>query len=155
LDTLENGYDSFEIRIWLTYKIDTFQILILKNFIHIWDGVYYEIGLHLNDHRDSVLYYSKTQKSVSPKCGWHKIIDSLIQLSILTLPDCTKIINVSDLPLYGGSRVTFETSSLKNYRLFMYELPSHIRKIYKEALDVDNILNLISRQFDIKYLGEF
>jgi hypothetical protein len=155
LDTLENGYDSIQIRLWVTYtRKDTFQIFSIKNFHNKWSSEYCEAVLHYSQDHDSLLYYSKTEKHLYPKSDWQPVIDSLLKLNILTLPDCTKI-KAYDFPFDGGNSVTIEISTIKQYRLYMYQLRSYYRNKYKEAENVDDILKLLSNEFGIKYLDKF
>jgi len=154
LDTLENGYDSIQIRVWFTYaRIDTFQILSLKKTDHKWSAYYCKTGFQINPGGDSILSYSKDDHEIFPKSGWQTVMDSIFNFNILTLPDCRKIKGY-DFPFDGGNSVTFEISTEKKYRLYMYELPSK-NKEYKEAANVDSILRLLSEEFHIKYLGNY
>jgi hypothetical protein len=155
LDTLENGFDSLQIRIWLTYKRkDTFQVISLKHCNNSWYGNYCLAAFFPNEHRDSVLYYSKIKRSLQPKIRWQALIDSLVGFNILTLPDCTKLKDYP-FPFEGGNSLTFEISTESQYRLYMYQLPSTFKDTFKEAANVDDILKLLSYEFDIKYLGRF
>jgi hypothetical protein len=155
LDTLEYGYDSIQIRLWVTYAIkDTFQIVSIKRHKNQWSGVYCETALHYSMEHDSILYYTKWEKPLYPKTGWQPFVDSLIKLNILILPDCTKIKGY-DFPFDGGNSVTFEISTVGQYRLYMYQLPGLNKNHFKEAANVDNILKLVSYEFGIRYLGTF
>ena len=155
LDTLENGYDSLQIRIWTTYqRKDTFQIISLKRHNNQWAGEYCESSIHYSKQRDSVLKYDILKKALFPKIGWQSLLDSLLKQDIKTLPDCTKLTNYA-LPTDGANTVIIETSTIDRYRLYMYEVPTANAVSFPEAAKVDRMLKLISSQFDVKFMDDF
>ncbi|MDP4251942.1 MAG: hypothetical protein Q8918_17720 [Bacteroidota bacterium] len=154
IDTLENGFDSMQIRIWFGYvRTDTIQILALKNSNHVWSSKYYEVLRHINRRRDSLLYYSFWEKALPERLDLGAIVDSLVKMNILTLPDCRKVPNY-DFPFDGGSSVVFEIATPNIYRLYYYQNPGTFNNS-KEAVDVNQILNLLAMNFNIKYLRKF
>jgi hypothetical protein len=156
LARLENGFDSLQIRVWLTYsKKDTLQVITIKKQNKRWSGYYCQVTFSFNEHRDSILYYKNCGFSIKPILDWQVLVDTFIKHNILTLPDCRKIMSTNEFPFDGGNSVLFEISTANQYRIYMYEIPSHFKKKYKEAENVDEILTLLSKQFAIKYLGNF
>ena len=156
LDNLEQGYDSLELRIWLSYKgKDTFQVLTIKENNHQWFGYFCQASYVLNPDGDSLSHYTQIVFQPKPRADWGEIVDSLVKLQIMTLPDMLKVMSINDLPFEGGNSVLIEVADAHQYRIYAYELPSRYKDSVKNAADVDKILNFLRERLGIKYLGSF
>src|ERR1700744_4521796 len=67
LDTLENGYDGLQIRIWYGYSF-TYrqQVIVIKNQGGTWSGNYYQFQPHYFKLSDSLLYFEKKMIIIKP-----------------------------------------------------------------------------------------
>ena len=157
LDTLENGYDSIQIRIWATYaRKDSEQVISIKRHNHQWSASYCLAAEFLSPQTDSLRCFPIKTQALYPKSNWQEVLDSLISFDILLLPNCTKVKGyMQSIPFDGGNAVTIEVSTVNLYRMYMYALPSSNKDEFKEAASVDAILNLLSYEFGVKYLGKF
>src|SRR5437762_516793 len=80
LDTLENGFDSLQIRIWYNYAKTRSgkKIFSIKRQNKNWTGTLY------TDFTDSI-------KNVIPKSGWSSFMKKLFSDDIMTLPNMDEI----------------------------------------------------------------
>src|SRR6185437_15692164 len=91
LDTLENGYDSLQIRFWLANRSMKHQVIILK-YRNGRSLAYSAIFTpHLSENRDSIRYIDRAIGQIRPKVGWSTIWDSLFNLRVMSLPHFEKI----------------------------------------------------------------
>jgi hypothetical protein len=155
LPRLENGFDSLQIRISLSYiKNDTFQVITIRNHAHKWETQLNEAILTSDPRTDSLCYNERKQWQLHPDENWTLLIDSIFQLGLMTLPDRTKVMSVNELPLDGANNATFEIATKDLYRIYSYEAPSSFQTEYKEAASVAAILAMLSRHLSIRYLGK-
>ncbi|MBO9204666.1 MULTISPECIES: hypothetical protein [Niastella] len=154
LATLENGFDSLQIRLWYGYAFhDTSQLVILTNTKGIWQGDFYNFQYHLNKKGDSIESISKQVVTAAPRSGWPAFINKLFALHIQTLPDYHKI------PEYyqgmDGDILIVEIASKKQYRTYSYQAPSVHKDQFKEARNIEDILDLVENEFGFYQVRKF
>ncbi|MFL9482879.1 hypothetical protein ACI6Q2_08880 [Chitinophagaceae bacterium LWZ2-11] len=149
---LEKGYDSLQIRIWISNSISSKQQLItIENFKKKWEGrsIEFEPVYFDNGKFDSVLSYKRVENELTPKSSWNIFLDKIYSDSILTLPDQVKIKGY-DHPVDGWN-VTIEVGTQNYYRLYSYHAPDANDSI-PQAKAVIDILHAIEDEFDITVL---
>lgn len=153
LNSLENGFDSLQIRIWYGYGTnDTAQLVVFKKINTIWSGDFYTFIYILNEKGDSILSIDKKIQHKIPQTGWDSFIRKIIVLNILTLPDFHSIPGYMEST--DGGTIIVEVGSQKKYRIYSYQLPSIHQNEFKEARDIVQILDLIDSEFQFKRLGK-
>ena len=146
LNTLENGFDSIQIRIWYGYAfIDTSQLVILKNNKKEWVAELVTFKYHTDNRIDSVNAIDKTSVKSQPKSGWSNFINKLFSLKITELPDFSKVKNYQDM--MDGDDVIVEISTVNSYRIFSYKEPRHFKERIPEAKSMEMILELVEDEF--------
>jgi hypothetical protein len=154
LQSLENGFDSLEIRIWYGYaRTDSGQLVILARDKKMWSAKLYMFVYELDQTGSKVQSINKRQVSASPRFGWGQFIDSLFKLSINTLPDQYKI---ADYPEYtDGNSAIVEVATKQIYRIYSYKEPflAQTETIY--ARKIEQALSFIESQLGFKQLREF
>jgi hypothetical protein len=145
LETLENGFDSMQIRIWYGVALmDKLQLLIMKKSESKWSAKFYTLGLNYDKNRKSLVSVTKSSEAKQPASGLGKLIDSLFKLDILTLPDSQSINGYGDCN--DGNGVTIETSSVNNYRIYNYPCFNNQDGIL-QAKKIKQIMDLIEKEF--------
>lgn len=150
LDILEKGFDSLQIRIWLTQGLSVQQeVVIIKRKNNKWKSTFIEFEPIYYDNYmyDSVLYMKKKEIEVKPKMDWDLFILQLNNFDIMNLPDQGKIKNYQH-PSDGGNLVV-EIATSKRYRLYTYHQPGSNDSI-REARLISSILDLMSKEFSVK-----
>jgi hypothetical protein len=147
LDTLENGFDSLQIRIWLA-DAHKQEVIIIKNKKGVWDAEFILFRPILNKKMDSVLFFAKNMIRKEPKEPWPSLINKLINYHILTLPDQGRLSGYEHP--YDGLNTTFEIATKTVYRLYSYHEPG-VNKQLQQARDVVNILDTIKSEFDVVF----
>lgn len=151
LMTLENGFDSIQIRIWYGYAfMDSAQMVILKKVNSQWSAELYSFIYNSNKSGDSVLSIDKSMEIRSPNCGWDSFTKQLFKFNITVLPDDSKIENYFEV--MDGDGVVVEISTKYTYRIYSYKEPILYQAKIKEAHDMVQILNLIESEFNFKPL---
>jgi hypothetical protein len=147
LDTLENGFDSLQIRLWYGYaKTDSGQLVVLKRLNHKWTAELFLLVYHLSEKGNA--FKSITQNSTlrEPKSGWRSFIKNLLALGIMTLPDMRKISNYPDIA--DGNSISVEVANINKYRFFKYLEPIIAQKESLEAKRMEQVVDLVEYEFD-------
>lgn len=142
MDTLENGYDSLQIRLW--YESDSSRKIVVIKKNRQWVAECYTY--HINTENPDSIYVDKLEMIRSlPKMSWPKLMDSLINLNVLTLPDQE---NVPGLAIYyNNSTVNVEVATRTKYRFYSYAAPVKLAKNFEEARSLIQIMKLIRDEF--------
>lgn len=165
IETIENGYNEFQIRVWLGYSFnDTAHLLILSKQFGKWEGKLYEMIYHYQPKTyDSILqsYYpvfpdiieiEKNISVVDPVSGWELFLKNLFNTGVFDLPHYKRIPDYY-LPT-DADGVTFEIASQKKYRLFHYPSPELYSGRIREADKVIKIIKLIEKEFGFRRLNQ-
>lgn len=154
LDTLQNGFDSLQIRIWYGYaRNDSGQLVILKRTNDRWSAELFNLVYNLNKKGDSLISIDKTVVHREPRSGWRFFAGKLFRSGIMTLPDMRSISNYPDIA--DGNGVSVEVSTKDKYRYYVYQEPAEASTRVKEAADMEYILRLIEDQLHFKRLKKF
>lgn len=160
LDSLSNGFDSVQIRIWYGCVLGQNRLIILSLTSDEWKAEVRELTFH-----NSEQYYSKEDKfwttkldSISqkikyakPKSGWNSLITVLFNLEILTLPDLEKIDGlVEKESATDGCGVSMEIATKNIYRQYGYTNPDFYILQHRQAKNMIHILQLLNSEFRIK-----
>jgi hypothetical protein len=144
LNTLENGFDGLQIRIWRGYIVkDTGQLFILTNKNSKWSAELIRFNYFFFEKGASI---GKISVFKEPHSGWHSFTKNLFQLEVTDLPDYHSIRNY-DLPT-DADGVDVEYANGNKYRWYSYGAPDMYRKSIPEAGKVMQILELIESEFD-------
>lgn len=151
LKSLENGFDSLQIRLWYGYAFkDSSQLVVLKNTKGKWTSELFTLVYHLNENGDTLKSISKDMIIREPKSGWRNFIDKVLKLQVTTLPDKSKIKDYPDF--VDGDDIIIEAATKKYYRIYSYKEPNHVQFKIKEAKNMEQILVLIESEFGFKRL---
>jgi hypothetical protein len=151
LITLENGFDSIQIRIWYSYSFkDSSQLFILKYTNNSWNAELINFIYNLDPSGKTIESINKSSKVGVPKSGWKSFINKALKLGIIDLPDKTKIINYPEV--VHGDDVIVEISTKTIYRIYSYKEPRLFQGKIKEAKRMEDILVLIEKEFNFNRL---
>lgn len=153
LNTIENGYNQLQIRLWYGYSFnDTSQLVILKNNKSNWIAELYTLKYKYNMSSDSILSITKEVVKRNPISGWQSFIESLTKLEILNLPDYHLM---PEYYLYTDEgEVTVEIATPQKYRIYHYPSPVLRQDRIWQAKNMKQILILIENEYKFKRLGE-
>jgi len=152
LESLEKGYNSLQIRIWLGYgTLIKQQLIIIKQEENNWSGNIIVMTMKEDSKNDQQLIAKKTIKKVTPRSGWENLIKKLTELNIFTLPNCDDIKGMNtaggDLNVYK-----FEIATPKLYRFYYYIQPDLYVDEFIEARKVEEILKVLEIELNFKML---
>ncbi len=154
LKTLENGYDSLQMRLWYYYTVtDTSQLIIFKKTDDVWTGEIIYFIENFYQKNDSANIKKNVIENVKPKTGWNKFSKKLSTLQIYTLPDDTKIPNYPRIS--DGEGIIIEIGTTKKYRIYHYNVPRIAQDSIWQAKKIEKILELISYELNFKQLSSF
>ncbi|AEV98040.1 hypothetical protein A4D02_14620 [Niastella koreensis] len=146
LDSLEAGYDSLQIRIWLGHSLARVRhVVILKYKDQDWTGQLVSFSDETGKHHPV-----KKLRKVSPRSGWRVLIDSLFKLGIVTLPHDTAITGYSCEGGTDGISYDFEIATSTGYRFYRYDNPAKCDNFWQPG-NVLQIASLLENEFDFKY----
>jgi hypothetical protein len=151
LPTLENGFDSLQIRIWYGQAFsDSLQLIVFKHSKARWSAQLYNMFYHYDKTRDSIVSIDKNVKAIIPQRAWKYFMMRINRLKITSLPDASQI------PDYGecqdGYGVTIEVASVSKYKIYNY---SCFREYYTiwQANKIEQLMELLEKQFRFKRLA--
>lgn len=149
LDSLENGYDSLQIRIWYDYSLVTYRsLLIIKQTNSVWSAKGYTMSVDWNWEKLTEKVTKKQEKTLNPKHGWDNFVKQLFALQITTLPNMKDIPGLKD-GWTDGVTYNVEVATNKQYRFYGYHLPDKFQDKYWQAKNMVDILELIEVEFEI------
>jgi len=145
LNSLEEGFDSLQIRIWFEFpNTNDLQIITIKNTSSKWSGEFYVIKNSLIESSNSKINVSR--KEWIPIDGWKRLIDSIQEIEIMSVP---AIENLNDYSICNdGYGVTIETSTKTKYRIFSYPCYSENKSI--SAIKITKFMKILNEQINIK-----
>ena len=144
---ISKGYDSIQLRIWYSYAFhDIGQVIILTYEGDEWtaDLCTYKFAKKINGRFDTL----STFKKGLPKSGWNFFIPRLYELEVLTLPDLDKISGT--MVISDGDVFTVEFGTKSKYRMYQYVDPSDFQDTWREAKQMERILQIIEWEFNFK-----
>lgn len=152
LESLDIGYDSLQIRIWLGHSMAIVKHVIgLKRTMGKWKGELIEYTEGYTDHNGKIVAEKSNSKRVKPLSGWEKFKNDLFDLQILTLP------NADNLKGYNGGGADgisydVEIATTKKYRFYSYGNPKGYVNEYWQAANILKIALLLEKEFGFKYV---
>lgn len=145
IDSLQNGYDSLQIRIWYDPALRTARkLLVLKKADATWSATLYTMTVDWDGVAETVK--SKTVETLSPKQGWESFLGQLFSLQILTLPHMHDIPGLRD-GFTDGYSYNVEVATKDHYRFYGYHLPEYFQDKYVQARNMVDILKLMDAAF--------
>jgi hypothetical protein len=152
LESLENGYDSLQIRFWCGDSFsDKLQLVVINKTQRGWSAAFYVFIYHYDQKHDSVLFISREyeKNNRDPKSGWKSFGAALYGLKIDSLPDQI------DIPDYQGCNdgegVSIEFATTRIYRFSNYVCFRSQPNIW-QAKNLEKILSVIEEQFGFTFL---
>jgi hypothetical protein len=162
LNSLENGFDSLQIRILIDCgQLEPSSLLLFEKAGSEWRAVFYSFTMKVIYTEDGKGIDLEIQDLItenkSPKSGWINFSSQLVNTGMINLLDC---FNFPDYNMPTDARSIFvEIGRRGRYRLFHYaELEMNL-KIKEGPAKLDDALKLIEKEFNYKrpcqYSGEF
>jgi len=144
IGSIEDGFDSLQIRIWtIGYKSFDENLIMISNTKGIWSAKILLINFKY-DKSNTLVAIDKQITNNEPKSSWNTFVDSLIKYDILTLPDYTTLPNYSVMADSKGT--TVEIATKDRYRIYSYpDVDLHISKS-PEAYKIHQILKFLSKE---------
>jgi hypothetical protein len=155
LDSLQNGSDSLQIRIWYDYSIvRTRKLFVIKRTNSIWTASLYTMSVTDKTEKDlqelnspEKIKLEKTE-NLQPKIGWDKFINKLLSLQIISLPDMYSISGMK-VGMEDGMTYCIEVAMKHKYRFYSYSNPNEIKEKYWQAKNMSDIINLLNSELEV------
>jgi hypothetical protein len=137
---------NFEVRVWIGFGLNGTDCLILRYFSGQW------LALHLQGTAEAPPFPNSLATLSSPKSGWNKAWQRLVDAGILTLPDA---LEVKCFPgVLDGIGYVVESNINMTYRTYSYSNPWYDKppwyKRCKEAKQMILIGKIIGEEFGLK-----
>lgn len=147
LDSLENGFDNLQVRIWYDFSlVRERRLVIITNKDTNWKATVYNLQVNWDGRTETILI--KEVKQLSPKSGWAVFSKKLLALDIVTLPD------QDDIKDYHGGEdgrtYNVEVATKNQYRFYGYWEPQEYQDKFWQARKMTDILKLIEMEFGVK-----
>jgi hypothetical protein len=143
LDTLQNGVNNLEIRIWYVFsRYSERKLVVIRNTGDEWIAKVYQFDEEVRNKFENL-----TIKHVLPKSGWKTFMQRLWSNKILTLPDCY------DIPGFeggaDGSVYIVEIATKSQYKLYSYWEPEEYNKELPESKSMSLILHAMYEELGV------
>lgn len=147
LDSLENGFDNLQIRVWYDFSfIRERKLVIISNKDTGWAATVYDLEVKWDGNTETIL--SKKIRQVIPKSGWAFFSNKLLQLQLLTLP------NGADIAGYDtgtdGSDCSVEIATRSRYRFYSYWEPEQFRNEFWQAKKIADMMDLFRQELGVQ-----
>lgn len=149
LESIDRGYDSVNIRIWLGYDRYSTELINIINRGGVWLAT---ITNYLNKKtsiQDTVFALEKSSKIKLPRDNWDSFIRKLTLLNLLTLPSDESIKNY-DQTTGESKRVLVEISTKFFYKIYSYTEPNRHVTYVSEAAQIEKILDYLQDQLQFR-----
>lgn len=162
LDSLQNGFDSLEIRIWTTCsELIYYNLIVIKKSNSNWTATEFILtdwGQTIN--KDSVKMmrirkldpeYNKDTveiikvRNLMPIGGWDKFLIKLFALKIMTLPNMNDIPGLLDT-WSDECTYSIELATKNEYRFYNYHCPHNFQDKFWQAKNMVQINKLIREE---------
>lgn len=148
LESLQNGFDSLQIRIWIDCGDKISSLIVLERKGYQWNAVFYSFDIYYDEKLGFEIRNLNTDNR-SPKSGWDSFFENLMKIDIIDLPDHSKFFPKYNLP-NDAYRVLVEVGMLKKYRLYEYPELGLNSNIAEGPGKLHQALKLIEREFNYK-----
>ena len=148
LDSLQNGFDSLQIRIWIDCGNKMCSLIKLEKKMSNWSADFYSYNILYSENLSFKIENLRVQTR-SPKSGWDIFTSDLIKSNILELPDHSKYLPKYNIPS-DADRVKVEISTLNKYRLYVYPELGLNSNISDGPGKLNQALKLIEKEFNYK-----
>ena len=146
LDSLENGFDNLQIRLWYDFAlVRERRLVVITNKDTSWTATVYYLQVDWDGKTETIL--SKKIKQVTPKSGWATFSKKLLKLKIVTLP------NQDNVKGYGGGfdgrTYNVEVATKNQYRFYGYWEPQEYQNKFWQANNMSEILKLFETELGV------
>jgi len=148
LDSIENGFENLQIRVWYDFSfVKKRQLVVITNTNSGWFATVYDMKVNWNGKTEEII--SKKVKHVTPKFGWQYFSKTLLDFKIVTLP------NQDDIADYrrghDGSSFNIEVATKKQYRFYGYWEPVFNAREFWQAKNIVGVLQLFKDELGVSY----
>lgn len=156
IQPLFNGFDSIQIRIWLSeiYN-DTAHLFVFKNENKEWTGELCTLVENPKKDTTEIIRVKKSCEPVFPNTGWRRFINKIFELKILSLPDNLKIKGWNHGLVTHDERPTIEIATKNVYRLYAYSGLDTVTNNFPETKNLCRIFELLKQEFNYVPLTEY
>ncbi len=148
LESLQKGFDSLQIRVWIDCGNKISSLIVLERERYQWNAVFYSFNIYYNEKTGFEIRNLNTENR-SPKSGWESFSKNLMETDIIDLPDHSKFSPKYNLP-NDAYRILVEVGMLKKYRLYEYPELGLNSNIADGPGKLHQALKLIEREFNYK-----
>ena len=146
LDSIENGFDNLQIRVWYDFAlVRERKLVVITNKDTNWAATVYNLQVDWDGKTETIL--SKKVKQVTPKSGWISFSKKLLDLKILTLPDQDDVKGYSGG--FDGRTYNVEIATKKQYRFYGYWEPQEYQDKFWQAKNMTDILKLFETELKL------
>jgi hypothetical protein len=158
LYSLDNGFDSIEIRIWCNLIVrppGKQNLIIFKNSKRIWTGsiIQYEGIYNPNDHFSIDSFKSFHVRNMRFQNDFSSFINCIFSYDLLSLPDYNMLTGYPSSTSPGI--VNIEIATKKLYRVYSYEEPFDAKANFPEAEKLIKILSLVEGKFNLTLFEKY
>lgn len=148
LDNLEDGFDSLQVRIWLSPKnSDSVLLILVKNSMSSVMASFSKHKIFFEKSRTSIDSIVSSSEDIHPKSGSRAFLENLVKLDICTLPDMQKTALNGEYTDVGG--IAIEVSGEHFYRFYRYIDPFAIDGGPKEIDKLRDIISYVEKEFPL------
>lgn len=146
VDSLQNGFDSLQIRIWYDYALLSISdLVVIKQNNAAWTTISYSLTKDWDAPDSSGILRAEKIDTLIPKNGWDSFLERLFALQITTLPNMDSIPGLQD-DWVDGVTYCVEVATKKQYRFYSYHLPDKFQDKYWQAKNMVDVLKLIQTE---------
>ena len=148
LDSLENGFDSLQIRIWIDCGYNVSDLILIERSKNGWNAVFYSFIAQYDESYNLEIKNVNAEKRL-PKSGWEIFLENLLRTNLIELPDYSRFYPKYNYPT-DAYRVLVEIATITKFRLYEYPELGLNLSIANGPAKLHEALVLIEKEFDYK-----
>ncbi|GEM_PF-1663771 len=158
LNQLENGSDSFELRLWAKVEVMPLgQVFIIKRIDNKWTCLNYNYvetakwspGPNMLDYAKAFSIDTFAVKKLEPKTNWKTFFNAIEKEDIYNLPSQSDIKGWKN-KVSDGYTFYVEYATKYKYKFYWYNCPDVYENEFKECRQMSNILSVFSKEFGLR-----
>jgi len=147
LDSIENGFDNLQLRIWYGFsRVRNRKLVTIINKGKKWTATVYNMQVNWNGETETII--AKEIKQVTPKSGWTVFSKKLLDLKVVTLPPMDNISGYESGK--DGKMFNVEVATKNQYRFYGYWEPQDYQNKFWQAKNMTGILDLFKTELNVE-----
>jgi hypothetical protein len=160
LNKLENGSNSFELRLWAKVEVlMSGQLFVIRKIKNDWTCLHYNYFYKRNLGSENSKNFIELMtnftidtfwvKKLQPRTNWRTFFNAIAKEDIYNLPTQSEIKGWKN-KVHDGYTFSIEFATKEKYKFYSYNCPDIYENQFKECKHMSNILSVFNKEFGLR-----